>query len=290
MQTASVQSGGRYEGVMESARVFENPVHDVEAKVEFVSPSGRRKTVDAFWDGGQTWRARFSADEVGAWEARAVGDVGDVGLDSWSARFESTPYAGQNSLYAHGPVRVSGDGHYLEHEDGTPFFLLGDTAWNGPMLSTPAEWTLYLADRQGKRFNAVLFLPTQFRACEGTRDGRRAYYGRDPIRIDPLFFQQIDARVDQINDADMLAVPLLLHAGKDTTLNVGYDLARRRRRCWRATWWRVTGLTACSGTLSRSRVLRVSRWSGGRLSGGRFWPSRRASSHFAPLWAALGAG
>ncbi len=224
MQTASVHCGGRYEGVMESARVYENPVHDVEVMVEFVSPTGRRKTVEAFWDGGQTWRARFSPDEVGGWEARAVGGAGDVGLDSWSATFESTPYGGENPMYAHGPVRVSGDGHHLEHEDGTPFFLLGDTAWNGPMLSTPEEWTVYLADRQEKRFNAVLFLPTQFRACAGTRDGRRAYYGREPIRIDPLFFQQIDARVDQINEAGMLGVPLLLHAGKDTTLNVGFDL------------------------------------------------------------------
>ena len=199
MQTASVHSAGRYEGVMESARVYENPVHDVEVMVEFVSPSGRRKTVDAFWDGGQTWRARFSPDEVGGWEARAVGDVGDVGLDSWSASFESTPYAGENPLYAHGPVRVSSDGHYLEHEDGTPFFLLGDTAWNGPMLSTPEEWTLYLADRQGK---AVQCRPVPAHSVQGVRRDagrppRVLRAGADPHRPVVLSANRCPGRPDQ---------------------------------------------------------------------------------------------
>jgi len=29
---------------------------------------------------------------------------------------------------AHGRLRVTPDGHYLQHEDGTPFFWLADTA------------------------------------------------------------------------------------------------------------------------------------------------------------------
>jgi hypothetical protein len=55
----------------------------------------------------------------------------------------------------HGSLRVAASGHSLEHEDGTAFFLLADTAWH--LLSLPeAEIEVYLADRAAKGFNVVL--------------------------------------------------------------------------------------------------------------------------------------
>lgn len=219
-----VHRWGRFEGVLESARSYEHPVHELDVKVEFRSPSGRCDTVRAFWDGGRSWRVRYCPDEPGLWQARTLDASGDSGLARWRASFRCVSYQGNNPLYEHGAVRVAGNGRHLEHADGTPFFLLADTTWAGPMRSTPMEWDLYLADRATKRFSAVLFLPTQFRACAGTRDGRRAYAGRDPFRIDPAFYGHIDDRVDSMNDAGLLGMPLLLHAGADTTLNVGHDL------------------------------------------------------------------
>ena len=32
-------------------------------------------------------------------------------------------------------MRLSPDRHYFQHAGGTPFFWLGDTVWNGPLLS-----------------------------------------------------------------------------------------------------------------------------------------------------------
>ena len=219
-----VHQWGRYEGVLESTRAYADPVHQLDVQVSFTGPSGQMKVIPAFWDGGQTWRARFCPDEPGEWSARAQGNIEDPALANWSASFLCTKYAGGNPLYQHGMVNVASDGHYLAHADGTPFFFLGDTAWNGPMASTPDEWEYYLVDRAAKHFSAVLFLATQYRASNGTRDGRRAYEGREHIRIDPLFFRNIDPRVDAVNEAGMLAVPLLLHAGRDTDLNPGNDL------------------------------------------------------------------
>ena len=219
-----VHQWGRYEGVLEGSVVHEDPVQGLDVRVSFSGPSGRVKTVPAFWDGGATWRARFCPDEPGDWSARVTGEVADPALSRWTASFVCTSYQGDNPLYRHGTVNVASDGHYLAHADGTPFFLLGDTAWNGPMSSTAEEWEEYLADRSAKRFSAVLFLATQYRAAKGTPDGRRAYAGRGHIRIDPIFFQHIDAKVDAINRAGLLAVPLLLHAGRDTDLNPGNEL------------------------------------------------------------------
>lgn len=55
----------------------------------------------------------------------------------------------------HGPLRVSQDGRYLEHADGTPFFWLGDTAWELFHRLTREEADLYLEDRRGKGFTVI---------------------------------------------------------------------------------------------------------------------------------------
>jgi hypothetical protein len=56
---------------------------------------------------------------------------------------------------AHGRLRVSADGRTLQHADGTPFFLLADTAWHLRTLS-PADLETYLRDRAEKKFNVVM--------------------------------------------------------------------------------------------------------------------------------------
>lgn len=53
-------------------------------------------------------------------------------------------------LWDHGPLQVTADGHYLQHSDGTPFFWLGDTAWELFHRLTPEEIRAYLDNRTGK--------------------------------------------------------------------------------------------------------------------------------------------
>ncbi len=92
------------------------------------------------------------------------------------------------------------------------------------MVSTPEEWERYLDNRASKKFTAVQYLSTQFRSIGENAEGRRAYTGKEHISIDPHFFQRLDERVDAMNAHGMLAVPLIIHAGKDTTLNPGKGL------------------------------------------------------------------
>jgi len=44
-----------------------NPFRDAALVGEFVSPSGRTKVVDGFYDGDDLWRLRFAPDEEGLW-------------------------------------------------------------------------------------------------------------------------------------------------------------------------------------------------------------------------------
>ena len=60
----------------------------------------------------------------------------------------------------HGPLKVPENGHYLEHADGTGFFLLGDTAWYLNRL-TPEGLDRYMRNRARKGFNISLFIVAQ---------------------------------------------------------------------------------------------------------------------------------
>ncbi|MBZ0255609.1 DUF4038 domain-containing protein, partial [bacterium] len=43
--------------------------------------------------------------------------------------FAEDSWQGPSVDFAHGPLHVSENQRFLVHQDGTPFFYLGDTAW-----------------------------------------------------------------------------------------------------------------------------------------------------------------
>src|SRR5881392_3020414 len=50
---------------------------------------------------------------------------------------------------------VTVDGHYLQYEDGTPFFWLGDTGWELFHRLTKEEIARYLENRHQKGFTVI---------------------------------------------------------------------------------------------------------------------------------------
>jgi hypothetical protein len=138
----------------------------------------------------------------------------------------ATPALGadDNPFTKHGNLRVAKSGTNLEHTDGTPFFFLADTAWTGPALSTEEEWKLYLADRKKKGFTAIQFnCVSPWRTAPTDRDGRTAYSIEDGKLVpNEDFFKQLDARLKAVNDAGLLAVPVLVWAHKKG--DAGFDL------------------------------------------------------------------
>jgi hypothetical protein len=50
-----------------ATRQYARPATNVHMEAVFNAPSGTTLTVPAFWDGGQTWRVRFSPIEPGKW-------------------------------------------------------------------------------------------------------------------------------------------------------------------------------------------------------------------------------
>ena len=220
---------GLFEATFTSARETGNPLQDTELRVTFTAPSRRTHTVRGFWDGGATWRVRFSPDETGAWTFTTTAGPGtDAGLHAQNGSFRVVAPKGRTRFERHGPVRVSRSRTFLEHADGTPFFWLADTGWNAALLSTPEEFGHYISQRVRQRFTAVQWVTTQWRAApDGDRLNERAFTGTDRIAVNPAFFQRLDAKMHALDAAGLLSAPVLLWAiggGSSPAVNPGFSL------------------------------------------------------------------
>lgn len=113
-----------------SAKKYENPYRQVHISL-VVEEEGGERTVPGFWDGGQTWKVRYTSAKTGSYRHRTVcSDESNPDLHGVEGRIDITPYAGSNPLYRHGPVRKSADSRYLEHEDGKPRRRSCGARWN----------------------------------------------------------------------------------------------------------------------------------------------------------------
>jgi hypothetical protein len=202
-----------FETTLKSARHYDDPFWELMVEVHLTAPSGREQIVDAFWDGADIWRVRFSPDELGEWRwSSHCSNPADAGLHARQGRFRSVPYTGDNPLYQNGPLRRSEDRRHFVHTDGKPFFWLGDTAWNGVLRSREKDWQRYLQTRRQQGFTAIQFVSTQWRGCSRDPIGEAAFAGSDRIRLSPQFFQRLDPKVAAINDHGLVAAPVLLWA------------------------------------------------------------------------------
>ncbi|MEW6234403.1 MAG: DUF5060 domain-containing protein [Candidatus Omnitrophota bacterium] len=219
-----VAQWGRFETAFISDQYYYDWVRDIRLHVEFTSPQGKKQTALALWDGGTTWRVRFSPDCIGTWRYRTICNKKDnAGLHDRTGKFVCVPYRGDNPLYRHGELRLSGNRRFLRHADGTPFLFLGDTAPISPLLASKQEWSRYLAECSRAGCNAVLFIPTHSDAIPKDARGHPAFTGEILIQIRADFFQRLDRYFDAVNEKGMIAAPILLWA-ETGDKNPGYYL------------------------------------------------------------------
>src|SRR4051794_34424417 len=121
----SVAKWDRYERSFESSAKYDNPAQQATLTATFTSPSGENVKAIGFWDGGSTWRVRFSPNKEGKWGFKTTcSDSANKGLHDQKGEFTCTKAAGKDAFSQHGPVMVSPDGRYLMHEDSTPFLWI----------------------------------------------------------------------------------------------------------------------------------------------------------------------
>jgi len=219
----------KYELVFSSNLLYENPVQDVQQmEVTFISPTGNELTINGFWDGGKIWKARFMPWETGTWTfITKCSDVKNAGLNNQKGSFLCKNNSDRKDIYKHGPIINPEGTYHLTHSDGTPFFYLACTAWNGALKSTDDEWEQYLQQRVNNSYSAIQLVTTQWRGCDKSSEGLVAFQGSGRIKINPDFFRLIDKKIDKVNDLGLIAAPVILWAlqnGRGRELSPGYYL------------------------------------------------------------------
>jgi hypothetical protein len=98
----------------------------------------------------------------------------------------------------HGPLRVSANGHYLEHGDGTGFFWLGGTAWRLPSLAA-ADVDRYLANRAALGFTVVQFVANNM--GQPNFAGEYPFAGTGPpwdaVELNEAYWKHVDYIVER---------------------------------------------------------------------------------------------
>ena len=226
-----------YEAVLTAGQPPDDAADETSLKVEFAAPSGARRTVNGFWDGGQTWRVRFSPDQIGQWTWQSRCADGTPGLAS-QGQFSCIPYEGDNPLYTKGPLKVSANRRHLAWGDGERFFWLADTAWNGVLCSRENDWDRYLQTRHGQGFTAIQFVTTTWRAFEKDRQGLTSFVESPRFRIVPEFFRKLDAKVSAVNAHGLIASPVMIWSCRpnDPGRKLGENEILRLARYIQARW------------------------------------------------------
>ena len=99
------------------------------------------------------------------------------------------------SLFSHGGLKASKNGHYLQFADGTPFFWLGDTGWELFHRLTLPEIKNYLDNRSAKGFTVIQAVAlAEFNGLKRSNQyGDLPLNNLDPAQPNNKYFAVIDS-------------------------------------------------------------------------------------------------
>ena len=209
--TGSAQAAERW-GVVElsfEAEAAERSWVDVELAATFELGGKQRVRVPGFWDGGTTFRVRFSPPEAGTWTYKTVSN--NATLDGKIGTVEVEPASGAN----HGPVEVF-DTFYLRYEDGTPYHQFGTTcyAWVHQPEALQEQTLATLAKAPFNKIRFCVFPKSYvYNQNEPERFAfvKRADGSFDFDRPDPEFWRHFEKRILDLQALGIEADLILWH-------------------------------------------------------------------------------
>jgi hypothetical protein len=223
------------EWTVESAKRYRDPFNDVDVDVVFTK-DGQSWRVPTFWRGGARWTVRFTPPSPGIYEYHLEStDISNPDLNGHPGKVTVSAYSGPSVLLKHGPIKISPNKRYFEHQDGTPFYWLGDTWWMG--LSTRLTWMGFqtlTADRKAKGFTVVQtvagLVPLE-ETCPLDpgcgNEGGQAWEARFS-RINPGYFDYADRRIELLIDSGI--VPAIVGAWDNVLPQIGVPKLERHWR------------------------------------------------------------
>ena len=197
-----VRVNQRFEIRFTSLKHYANPQTELSLWIEFTHESGYKERVRGFWDGDSRWMARFKPHLEGAWEWRSESsDSENNALHRQYDQFRVSPNTQHARLLQR--VKLSKDQRTFVFQDGTPFFWLGDTAWEISWKSTKEQMLAYLDDRQKKGFTVLQIVVKSHQFFN--RDGVINRYEQPYLlngnldQLNPRYFDYLDLIVQEAN-------------------------------------------------------------------------------------------
>lgn len=205
----------------------DNPFIQSAVIGEFVSPSGKKLTLDGFYDGDDTWRIRFAPDEEGDWHYVIRGEGVEI---FQKGVLHCIPPKSKGFIHIH-----PDNPYTFAYDNGEAFFPMGDTCYGlyADSLITPELRSQYLKTRREQNFNfvrmGVVHSPnhwdsdSKFFPWEGTPQNP------DLDRYNPQYFQGLDQVLKEMESNGMNAELLVLTFYQKPFTNTNIWTPKRER-------------------------------------------------------------
>lgn len=107
---------------------------------------------------------------------------------------QENPWKGPSINFTHGKLKVSDNKRFIVHEDGTPFFYLGDTGWELFHRLNKEDTEKYLDNRRAKGFTVIqaVALAELDGLNSPNAEGNKPLIDNDPLKPNEAYFAHVD--------------------------------------------------------------------------------------------------
>ena len=204
---------GVYEIAFEAAVDAGNPYFDVDLSVLFIRPDETQVTVDGFYDGGRTFKARAYCDQMGLWQWRSMSNVAELNARSGTFRVVASTLKGKLRQHRDDPRQ-------LAYDNGQWFLHIGDTGYRY-VTDTEPEWKAYIDQAAEVGFTKIR---TWF--CR-ERSDVQVLFSTDRAGMNLSYWQEIDRRLTYALNHHPDVIFQLIPYGEDTAEIARYGQAGR---------------------------------------------------------------
>ncbi|NJM16124.1 MAG: DUF4038 domain-containing protein [Bacteroidales bacterium] len=168
------------------------------------------------------WKIRFSPSQPGNWSYTIVSADDQLDAEDNDGIFEcaaATETDIEENPNFRGFLKVSSNKRHLTYADGTPFFWLGGTVWDGNSknMALNGDYLTYLDDRKEKNFTVIQFLVWE-NNTGGSRNTGTNEAGNMFVKtwdeINVAAAQNLDQRIKLIIDRGMVPC-IFFHWGRE---------------------------------------------------------------------------
>ena len=187
---------------------YENDGKNIDLSAEVTDPENKTRKLFSFLGGDNKIHFRYSSPVSGTHTVKIFNPDGT--FNGKSEEITVTPYSGENSLYQHGPIKVSDNNKHFIHNDGKPFFYLADTWWYAltKRIQMGDGFEDVIADRVEKGFNAIQLCvgmyPEMLWHDEVGVNEAGYPWTEDMSEINPAYFDEADRKIQCIVEAGLV--------------------------------------------------------------------------------------